>query len=65
MANFKKIERMIVADGWMLVRVNGSHYQYKHPANPNAITIPNHNGKDLSIGVIKNLENTTGLSLRG
>ena len=65
MTNFKKIEKIIAADGWVLVRVNGSHYQYKHPANPNTITIPNHNGKDLSIGVIKNLENTTGLSLRG
>lgn len=64
MTNFKKIEKIIVADGWVLVRVNGSHYQYKHPVNPNTITIPNHNGKDLSIGIIKNLESTTGLSLR-
>lgn len=65
MANFKKIEKKIVAGGWVLVRVNGSHYQYKHPANPNTITIPNHNGKDLSVGIVKSLESTTGLSLRG
>ena len=64
MANFKTIEKIIVANGWFLVRVNGSHYQYKHPNNIHTITIPNHNGKDLSIGVIHNLEKTTGLSLR-
>ena len=39
MTNFKKIEKIIVADGWVLVRVNGSHYQYKHPVNPNTIKI--------------------------
>lgn len=62
--NFKQIEKKIVADGWVLVRVNGSHYQYKKPNNPNTVVIPNHRGRDLSIGVIKNLENITGLSLR-
>lgn len=64
MTNFKKIEKKLVANGWILVRVNGSHYQFKHPDNPHTITVPNHNKKDLSIGVIKNLENVTGLSLR-
>ena len=64
MANFKTIEKKMVTNGWFLVRVSGSHYQYKHSANPNTITIPNHNGKDLSVGVLKNLEKMTGLSLR-
>lgn len=64
MANFKTIEKKMVTNGWFLVRVSGSHYQYKHPTNCNTITIPNHNGKDLSVGVLKNLEKITGLSLR-
>ena len=64
MSNSNKIEKIIVTNGWVLVRVNGSHYQYQHPDNPNTITIPRHKGKDLSIGVIKNLEKLTGLSLR-
>ena len=54
----------MVTNGWFLVRVNGSHYQYKHPVNPHTITIPNHNGKDLSLSILKNLEKVTGLSLR-
>ena len=64
MTNFKKIEKKLVANGWILVRVNGSHYQFKNPDNPHTITVPNHSSKDVSISVIKNLENVTGLSLR-
>lgn len=64
MANFKNIEKKMVTNGWFLVRVSGSHYQYKHPTNKNTITIPNHSGKDLSVSILKNLEKMTGLSLR-
>ena len=51
MANFKNIEKKMVTNGWFLVRVSGSHYQYKHPTNKNTITIPNHSGKDLSVNI--------------
>lgn len=61
---FKKIEKKITAAGWKLVRINGSHYQYRKVGCDSLLVIPNHNGKDLSIGVIKNLEKQTGLSLR-
>ena len=61
--NFKTIEKKIVADGWTLVRITGSHYQYKKQGCMPTVVIPNHNGRDLSIGVIKNLERITGLSL--
>ena len=62
--NFKEIEKKIVANGWILVRVNGSHYQYKKINNFHTITIPNHNSNDLSISIIENLEIITGLSLK-
>lgn len=61
---FREIERFLKADNWVLIRVTGSHYQYRKAGVPNAIVIPNHNGHDLSIGVIKDLEKKTGLSLR-
>ena len=62
--NFKKIEKIILADGWVLVRVCGSHYQFKKPGVEKNVVIPNHGNKDISIGVLKNLEKITGLSLR-
>ena len=64
MVNFNFIEKQITSNGWYLVRVNGSHCQFKHPINPNTITVPNHKSKDLSIGVIRSLEKSTGLSFR-
>jgi len=36
----------IVADGWYLVRVRGSHHPFKHPTKPRLVTIP-HPKKDL------------------
>ena len=41
-----------------------SHYQYRKVGNPNSVMVPNHNGHDLTIGVLKDLEKKTGLSLR-
>lgn len=64
MVNFRQIEKKLLANGWYLVRVCGSHYQYKHPAISKPITVPNHGSKYISIGVVRNLEKVTGLSLR-
>ena len=60
---FCEIENILKADKWVLVRINGSHYQYRKAGMVNTITLPNHNGKDISIGVIKDIEKKTGLSL--
>ena len=62
--NFKKIERVILADGWVLVRICGSHYQFKKNGVDKTVVIPNHGNKGISIGVLKNLERITRLSLR-
>ena len=61
---FRQVEKIITADGWMLVRIAGSHYQYKKEGVPYNVTLPNHGSKDISIGVIRNLEKITSLSLR-
>lgn len=38
--------KMIEADGWYLVRVNGSHHHFKHPSKSGLVTVP-HPKKDL------------------
>lgn len=60
---FRIIKNALNANGWVLVRVTGSHFQYRKVGVPYSITVPNHNGKDISIGVVKDLEKKTGLSL--
>ena len=59
---FREVKKILKASGWVLIRVSGSHYQYRKAGCPNSITVPNHNGRDLTIGVLKDLEKKTGLS---
>ncbi len=44
--NSRELISRIEADGWYLVRVNGSHHHFKHPTKPGLVTIP-HPKKDL------------------
>lgn len=43
--NFKQMEKIIKADGWILKSIQGSHNQYVHPSKPGKVTIPNHGKK--------------------
>ena len=61
--DFNKIEKKLTSDGWELVRICGLHYQYKKSNVAKTAILPNHGSKDISIGVLKNLEQTTGLTL--
>lgn len=64
MTNFKKIESVITANGWVLVREIGSHRQYKHPTISNSIIISYSQEKEMTTDIIRNLELRTGLSLQ-
>ncbi|MBQ8942708.1 MAG: type II toxin-antitoxin system HicA family toxin [Firmicutes bacterium] len=57
---FKEIEKLIKQDGWYLVKVVGSHYQYKHPTKKGKITIPHHGG-DLKIKTANEILKSAGL----
>lgn len=46
--------------GWTLDRVRGSHHVFKHPENPNIITVP-HPKKDLGKGLVSSLRKLAGL----
>ncbi|MGJ0127762.1 type II toxin-antitoxin system HicA family toxin [Pantoea sp. RHCKP32] len=42
------------ADSWVLIRINGSHCHFTHPAKPGLVTVP-HPKKDLPIGTVKSI----------
>jgi predicted RNA binding protein YcfA (HicA-like mRNA interferase family) len=50
------------ANGWKLVRIKGSHHQYKHPDKNAVITVP-HPKKDLPAGTVRNIKKAAGLIL--
>ncbi|MGL5421923.1 MAG: type II toxin-antitoxin system HicA family toxin [Serratia fonticola] len=58
--NSKQIMKEVVADGWVLVRVNGSHHHFTHPTKPGLVTIP-HPKKDLPVGTVKSIRKQAGI----
>lgn len=62
---FREVKKILCADGWVLVRVAGSHYQFRKEGVRYTATVPNHSSRDLSKLVLKNLRKITGLPLRG
>lgn len=60
MMRFREIEKIILADGWVLKNAKGSHNHYIHPQKTGKVTIPNHNG-DLDTFTIKMIQKQAGL----
>jgi len=56
-----KLIRMLEVDGWILVRVTGSHHHFKHGAKQGLVTVP-HPKKDLPIGTVKSILKSAGLT---
>lgn len=52
--------KILEADGWVLVAVRGSHYQFKHPTKPGRVTVP-HPKKDLTKGTEVSILKQAGL----
>ena len=57
--NSRKLIRMLEQDGWMLDRVNGDHYTFKHPDNDKIITVT-HPKRDLPIGLVRRIYKLAG-----
>lgn len=36
----REVIRRLRQDGWRLVRVRGSHHQFRHPVKPGLVTVP-------------------------
>jgi predicted RNA binding protein YcfA (HicA-like mRNA interferase family) len=47
--------RLIEKDGWYLVRMKGSHRQYKHSSKPGRVTIAGNVGHDLAPGTLNSI----------
>lgn len=58
--NFKELEKIILADGWVYKATKGSHRHYKHPTKPGKVTLPYHKG-DLDIRTAKSALKQAGL----
>jgi predicted RNA binding protein YcfA (HicA-like mRNA interferase family) len=56
----RELIRLLVAGGWQLDRVRGSHHQYRHPTRPGTVTVP-HPKKDLGVGLVNAIRKLAGV----
>lgn len=59
----QEVINILKKNGWVLVRITGSHHIFKHPTKPGHVTVP-HPRKDLTMKTLKSIERQSGLSLR-
>ncbi len=52
--NSRDIKQRLEKDGWVLVRVAGSHHVFKHPSSRETIVLP-HPKKDLGPGLVRTI----------
>lgn len=59
--NSREVIKKLKNDGWVLVRVKGSHHQFKHPSKSGLVTVP-HPKSDFPKGTLKNIMAQAGWS---
>ena len=57
----KEVIRMIEADGWKMVRMKGSHRQFKNPNKNGLVTIAGKPIDDLAPGTLNSIIKQAGL----
>ena len=55
----KQLIKQLEADGWFLVRVRGSHHQFKHPSKPGLVTVK-HPDSDIPAGTLNSIHKQAG-----
>jgi predicted RNA binding protein YcfA (HicA-like mRNA interferase family) len=51
----KALAKLLDKNGWILLRVQGSHHLYGKPDVAKKISVPIHGNKDIKIGLLKYL----------
>jgi len=55
----RQLIKQLEADGWFLVRVKGSHHQFKHPSRPGLVTVKHPDG-DIPVGTLHSIRKQAG-----
>jgi predicted RNA binding protein YcfA (HicA-like mRNA interferase family) len=57
----REVILMVETDGWTLVRMRGSHRQFRHPTKPGTVTIAGKLSVDMPRGTAKSVLKQAGL----
>jgi predicted RNA binding protein YcfA (HicA-like mRNA interferase family) len=57
----REVIKLIEASGWFIVRMKGSHRQYKHPDRQGVVTIAGNLDDELAKGTLNSVLKQSGL----
>jgi predicted RNA binding protein YcfA (HicA-like mRNA interferase family) len=57
----RELLKELEEDGWQLVRMKGSHRQYKHPSKPGTVTIAGKPSVEVPKGTLNAILKQSGL----
>jgi len=58
-----EVIRLLLAEGWFLVAIRGSHRQFKHPSRPGRVTVAGQPSDTHAPGSLKSITRQSGVSL--
>jgi predicted RNA binding protein YcfA (HicA-like mRNA interferase family) len=58
----KQLVKILVARGWYVKRIRGSHHILRHPSIPDAIPVPVHGNRPIKRGTLAAILRAAGLS---
>ncbi len=59
----KELARVLERKGWILLRVQGSHFIYGKSGSNVRLSVPIHRNQPLKIGLLRHLMKAAGLSI--
>lgn len=59
--NVREVIMLLEADGWRLVRVKGSHRQYRHQEKVGRVTVAGNLNDDFAAGTLNSVLKQAGL----
>ncbi len=60
MPKVREVVTRLEREGWVRVRMRGSHRVYKHPVLPRHVTVPGHPNDDLAPGTWNDMRTKAG-----
>jgi predicted RNA binding protein YcfA (HicA-like mRNA interferase family) len=57
----RDVVRLLEVDGWELVRVRGSHHQFRHPVKKGLVTLAIHGGRDVPARDLQSIGRQSGV----
>ena len=60
----KELISLLESEGWIQIRMKGSHRQYRHPKSPKVVTVAGKPSADIPPGTLSSILRQAGLDKR-